>query len=301
LLVEQQTRAFYYSPVGVSEPITTYDGLAVYTLGAGRPLLLFPSPQGMTLHSTAESPLTYLLAGIGRRVITFDPPGAYRSTRPARVDMDEMLECAQIVLEICRMNGTVDVVGHGTGGLCALAMAIELPKRVNRLVLISTASGRPAIQRNHGIPWHWSLTNRKFWKWMSLSVQVRNGRGNLATHKQLVRLTRHASFYNKSLAPEIPIYQEDFRSPVPLRNRWDHTTRQVNFSDRLGRVWSQTLVCVGRHDPRTPLGCSQELTAGIPYARQVVFEQSGHYPYIEEPELFERELIEFLSETPPML
>lgn len=254
----------------------------------------------MTLHSTSESPLTYLIASIGRRVLTFDPPGAYRSTRRARFDMDEMLECAQLVLEICRVDGMVDVLGHGGGGLCALAMAIDSPKQVNRLALINTASGEASIQRNRGIPWHWHPTNRNFWKWISLSVQVRNGRGNLAAHKQLERMIRQASFFNKKLAPEIPIYQGDIQEHAPQRNRWSRETRKLDLNNRLGRVWSPTLVCAGRHDPQTPIGCSHELTAGIPYARQIVFEKSGHYPYIEEPNRFAKELNDFFSETGPV-
>jgi pimeloyl-ACP methyl ester carboxylesterase len=301
LLAELRTTALNYSLSDVSEPITTRDGLAVYIMGIGLPLLLFPSPHGMTLHSTAESPLTQILARIGRRVITFDPPGAYRSTGPARVDMNEMLECAQFALEICRVNRPIDVVGHGMGSLCALSMAIEHPRLVNRMVLINAASGPTSIQRNHGIPWYWPVTSRKFWKWVSLSLKVRGGHGSLASHKQLVRLTRHASFYNQSLIPDIPIHQDDFRRPAPLRNRWDRTARQVDFSDRLGRVWSQTLVCASRHDPQTPPGCSRELALGIPYARQVIFEQSGHYPYIEEPVRFQQELIDFFSEISPIL
>ena len=46
---------------------------------------------GATTGPMAEGPLTQLLVGLGRRVITFDPPGAYRSSRPARCDLDEML------------------------------------------------------------------------------------------------------------------------------------------------------------------------------------------------------------------
>ncbi len=297
MLAELPTPALFYRHLGATEPITTRDGLAVYTMGSGPPLLLFPPPHGMTLHSTAESPLTKILAGLGRRVITFDPPGAYRSTRPARLDMDEMLECAQVALEICRINDSIDIAGHGMGGLCALSMAIELPRQVNRLVLINVASGASSIQRNHGIPWYWPVTSRSFWKWISLSFRVRSGRGNLASHKQLIRLTRNVSFYNKSLIPEITINQDDFHRPAPLRNRWDRTTQQLDFADRLGRVWSPTLVCAGRHDPQIPPGCSRELTAGIPYARQIIFEESGHYPYIEESGRFEQELRDFFSET----
>ena len=299
MLADLQSTALNYRLSSVPEPITTRDGLAVYTMGTGQSLLLFPSPHGMTLHSTADSPLTQILARMDRRVITFDPPGAYRSTRPARVDMNEMMECAHLALEICRVKGNIDVVGHGMGAQCALAMAIEYPRSVNRLVLINAASGPTSIHRNHGIPWYWSITSRTFWKWVRLSLMARAGHGSLASHKQLVRLTRHASFYDKSLMPDIPIHQDDFRRPAPLRNLWDRTSRQVDYSNRLGRVWSQTLVCAGRHDPQTPPGCSQELATGIPFARQVMFERSGHYPYIEEPHRFEQELIDFFSENSP--
>lgn len=301
MLADLQSTALNYRLSSTFEPITTRDGLAVYTMGSGEPMLLFPSPHGMTLQSTAESPLTQILARMGRRVITFDPPGAYRSTRPARVDMNEMMECAHLALELCRVKEQIDVVGHGMGGLCALAMAIEHPWSVNRLVLINAASGPTSIKRNHGIPWYWPITSKTFWKWIGISLQMRAGHGSMASHKQLVRLTRHASFYDKNLIPEIPIHQDDFRRPAPLRNRWDRISRQVDFSNRLGRVWSQTLVCAGRHDPQNPPGCSQELATGIPFARQVMFEHSGHYPYIEEPDLFEQQLIDFFSEISPTL
>jgi hypothetical protein len=71
-----------------------HDGLAVYSLGSGEPLLLLPYPHGSTFRPIAEDCLAGLLAGLGRRVITFDPPGAYRSTRSMRGDMAEMIACA---------------------------------------------------------------------------------------------------------------------------------------------------------------------------------------------------------------
>jgi proline iminopeptidase len=40
------------------------------------------------------------------------------------------------------------------------------------------------------------------------------------------------------------------------------------------------------HDPEAPLVCSEEIAGGIPGAEQVIFEESGHYPFIEEPARF---------------
>ena len=55
------------------------------------------------------------------------------------------------------------------------------------------------------------------------------------------------------------------------------------------------LICVGRHDPQAPVGCSEELAQGIPSARLVTFEHSGHYPFTEERDLFQQILAEFLA------
>jgi hypothetical protein len=57
-------------------------GLAIYRLGSGEPLLLIPAPHGFVAGPTAEGPLAALLTALGHTVITFDPPGAFRSARP---------------------------------------------------------------------------------------------------------------------------------------------------------------------------------------------------------------------------
>jgi proline iminopeptidase len=45
------------------------------------------------------------------------------------------------------------------------------------------------------------------------------------------------------------------------------------------------------------MACSEELARGISGARLVVFEQSGHLPFVEEPERFLRELNGFLESS----
>jgi len=61
-------------------------GLEVYRLGIGARLFLMPAPHGFVAGPAAEGLLATLLAGLDHEVIIFDPPGAFRSTRPARAD-----------------------------------------------------------------------------------------------------------------------------------------------------------------------------------------------------------------------
>src|SRR5215204_912382 len=112
------------------------DGLAVYDLGAGPPLLLMPNPQGMVRTSEAHGPLAGLLVGLGRRVVSFDPPGAFASSRPPRLGLAEMLACSHQVLQVADVPTPVDVVGHSQATLCQLALALAAPQAVRSLVLV---------------------------------------------------------------------------------------------------------------------------------------------------------------------
>ena len=118
--------------VGSSEnslrPLLVDEGLTVYTFGEGAPLLFMPYPHGVGVVGDSNfMALIHGLIRLGRRVITFDPPCSGRSTRPARLDMQEMLACAEEVLTACGIMAPVDVFGHSQGGVAALAFAIEQP------------------------------------------------------------------------------------------------------------------------------------------------------------------------------
>ena len=55
---------------------------------------------------------------------------------------------------------------------------------------------------------------------------------------------------------------------------------------RLGEIRVPALVVAGRHDWVTPVGESEQIAERIPDAELVVFEESGHMPFIEEQTAF---------------
>ena len=279
------------------EPILVREGLAVYDVGSGLPLLLMPYPHGFTHSPMADGALARCLAGAGRRVITFDPPGAYRSTRPATVDMQEMLDCAEEALQACEVPGRVDVVGHSMGSLCALGLALARPERVARLVLIGALSGYGAVRR-WGMPHNWRpWRHLAFWQFAWYGFLLRGGWGSLADHKRLSRLKDLPSYVNQSLVPAEPVLRDDHLRPAPVRDRWLATSVEYDFAARLPDVAAPVLICAGRYDPQTPLAAARQLEAGLPAARLVIFEQSGHSPFIEEPERFGQAVGAFLAES----
>lgn len=281
-------------------PASVVDGLAVYAVGNGQPVLLFPYPHGHTTEPMAQGPIAELLVAMGRRVVSFDVPGAYRSTREPVGDMDEMIRSADEALARLGIEGPVDVVGHSMSGFVALAYAIERPHRVHRLVLANSVSGFPAAARC-GFPGSaFGISDPDFWRIIVWGIRINGGRANLALHKQLQNLMEGASYHDQVFFTPVEIHEDDASKGVPIRMIWSKNMyKGLSYSDRLQEVRAPALVIAGRHDPEAALPCSQELVEGIPDARLVVFEKSGHAPFIEEGPLFADTLAAFLGARMP--
>lgn len=256
-------------------------GLAVCTARDGATVLVLPYAHASTVRPMGEDDLAQMLVELGRSIVTFDPPGAYRSTRPMRCDMAEMVECAVAALRVAGISAPVDVVGHSLGALCALALAVERPEMVRRLVLVGGCSGFAAVRR-WSVPHNWGpWRDREWWACTGMGVRLMLGRGSMATYRRLDNLVERASYVDPRQAQLVPVTDEDAERPPPPRACWLRTVRGVEYRDRLAEVRAPGLVVVGRQNPQTPLPCSQELVDGMPDARMDVFERSGHSPYVE--------------------
>ncbi|MEU0040700.1 alpha/beta hydrolase [Streptomyces sp. NPDC006333] len=76
---------------------------------------------------------------------------------------------------------------------------------------------------------------------------------------------------------------------IPSAGNWD-------VRDALGKVGIPTQILVGRYDWICPVRWAEEMHEGIPGSRLTVFESSGHFVHLEEPEAFVRTVTEFLGE-----
>jgi hypothetical protein len=72
-----------------------------------------------------------------------------------------------------------------------------------------------------------------------------------------------------------------------------------NSESDFASIRAPTLLVWGRHDPLVLPSMGERLLRAIPGSRLILFEESGHLPMIEEPERFNRVLVEFLSSSRP--
>jgi pimeloyl-ACP methyl ester carboxylesterase len=103
------------------------------------------------------------------------------------------------------------------------------------------------------------------------------------------------SYVDRKRFTPTPITFVDWFRPPRTRDAWGlRVAWRLDYGKRLAEVRAATLVTAGRFDPQMPLACACELADVIRDARLVIFERSGHYPFVEEPEEFWTNVNRFL-------
>jgi pimeloyl-ACP methyl ester carboxylesterase len=156
------------------------------------------------------------------------------------------------------------------------------------LLLIGTTTGPRAALRYGGMPRCWSPWSPSFWSFNVRGIRLALGIGNLAVQKKLCAQTVQASYVNKQLIPSVDVAASDHRLPASARAKWAARIASVDYEPKLAELRMPVLVCAGLHDPQTTLIANKRVVSGIPGARIVVFEHSGHYPFVEEVDKFAR-------------
>jgi len=71
--------------------------------------------------------------------------------------------------------------------------------------------------------------------------------------------------------------------------------RAFDLHGKMVHIAAPTLIMAGRKDPLLEMGAAEAIRAEIPKSELVVFESSGHFPMLEEPQKFRNVLEEFLE------
>jgi proline iminopeptidase len=186
------------------------------------------------------------------------------------------------------------MAGGSYGGFIAMEYAIAHPDRVRALVLRDTAADNSFEERARRN----ALASSRVQLDMELYDRMMSGRcrddADLETGWRMI-----VPLYDHELSPQ--------KVEARLRGTvYHHEAHNAAFAEnipgyditgRLGSITCPTLVTVGRDDWITPVPAAEAIAAGIPGARLVVFERSGHSPQLEEPEEFQRVVREFLAEA----
>lgn len=177
------------------------------------------------------------------------------------------------------------VVGNSMGGALALALAVEQPARVDRLVMMGSVGVSFPLTEGLAAVWGYQPSEDGMRR---LVVDYFAYNPALATD-DLVRLRHEAS-----IAPGV---QEAFAAmfPPPLQQYIEDLT----IPDELIRqVQAPTLLVHGREDRVVPLAqTSWRLLQLLPRAELHVFGQCGHWTQVEHAAAFNALVVDFLARS----
>lgn len=209
---------------------------------------------------------------------SIDAPVAYRR------DLHHLLRH----LEIPRAH----LVGCSLSGEMVLDFALEYPEMVSALVVVSAVPGGFEMQ---GEPPRYLME-------MIGAVQA----GDLERASELqVRIWVDGSFREpEQVSPAVRQHAAQINQDNLSRGTWAVTSMmppadplQPPAVTRLGDIAAPTLVIAGALDHPEILRAADVLADGIAQARRVIVPDSAHVPNMEQPEAFNRAVIDFLQQA----
>ena len=223
------------------------------------------------------------------RLVSFDQRANGRSVPAdvASITMERLADDAVALADELGLDRFA-VLGHSYGGFVAQELALRHPTRVTKLVLVDTTPGQLGTDE----------------------VEDEHGAGP-ATPPEVIEMVSGPppstdDEMAAAMADLLPAY---FHQPdaLDLEDLAGGTVFRVGAMvrgfevlatwstvDRLAGVDVPTLVLAGRHDVFTSWPQARRIASHIPGAEVVIFEESGHFPWIEEPARFFATVTDFL-------
>ena len=265
--------------------------LNVVELGSGDPIVFVHGLSGSWQNWLEQLPVF----AEHHRVIAFDLPGFGQSPMPdEEISIPGYGRVVRGLLAKLGIDRAV-LVGNSMGGFIAAEVAIQFPKLVERLVLVSAAGLTVEHLRDEQILRVLRALERRVTAWS----------GWLAAHSDVLVRRRRTRFALLSIVAAHPA-----RLPPALAAEQLHGAGAPGFvdgldaltdypiRDRLPGIEAPTLIVWGEKDRLVPVRDAFEFERLIPDARKVIYRDTGHVAMLERPAAFNALLDEFLHEAP---
>ena len=293
----------------ISEGYVDVNGVWIYykTVGRGQPLVV--------LHGGPGASHDYLLPHLiplarRNRLVFIDERGSGRSPSledPSGYTIENMVEDVEAVRVALRL-GKINLLGHSYGGALAQAYALKYQRNLAHLVLCSTFSSTRAMNE----------------------VFVRMKAQMAPELRARIDSLEHAGLFGKGKGFERLRYPADYMTASwgegyfphlyqkrpdanfdPLasgvmswdlyRTMWgshgefviDGNLVSVEYDERLHTISVPTLITAGDHDECDP-ALSRKMQEKIPGSKLVIFPESGHMTFVDQPALFVKAVDDFL-------
>ena len=271
-------------------------------IGQGEPFILLHGGPGM-YHD--ELYPFFLDFAKSHKVIFYDQRGNGKSQLETVDSTTFTVELMVEDLEELRKEFGIkqlNMIGHSWGGLLAMYYAVKYPDNINRLILVNSAPVNTDLlikcyekQISMFKPEEWEYV-QKLWNSEDFLA------GNPEVHNEAMRISEGTIFSNKNVIDDymkVAAFNETTaKNAVALNSLATQMKLNIHVQDRLSKIKCPTLIINGKDD--FIVDEAIQLAHQLITNSEIVFvEGAGHYPYIENKEVFFVELDKFIKKTTP--
>lgn len=266
-----------------------------FSAGSGKPLCTTHLYQEFT---SAGNPFANVLMNY-YQVIAVNLKGAGQSSKPRanhELSMDESVKDLESIREILGYDKWT-YAGHSTGGFLGLKYVTIAPEKLETLILSGTA---PSREFQNSAECIYNFQNGKHRKemsklWLSMMLPFTSRRKKALAQRRLIEISlfrpeKYDEYFANNPESGVRIIRKRMRAYI-------QDLKSYNLKNELKGVNTPTLVLCGAHDVQCPVENSYEIASLIPGSQLVVFDQSNHFTFIEEPMKFRRAIELFAYET----
>jgi proline iminopeptidase len=286
-------------------------GVLIYyvAFGKGSPLVV--------VHGGPGADHTYFLPYLlplarAHRLIFIDERGSGRSQRlqdTSQYTVENMVEDVEDVRQALKL-GKISLLGHSYGGVLAEAYALKYQQNLTHLILNSTFPSTK--QMNEVLAREKAqMPADKLKRLNELEAAGLFGKGEAWEHgrypAEYAALAWGPGYFPflygaRPDATYDPMGQETGTSWELYRAMWgehgefiiDGNLKSVEYVDRLSTIHVPTLIMAGNHDECDP-SLSLEMHAKIAGSQLVILPNSGHMNFVDQPDLWEKAVEDFLG------
>ena len=272
--------------------------VVTYSFGAGDEVVL-------CLNGGPGLPCDYLrephacLADHGYRVVAYDQLGCGESDRPSDPALWTIERYAQEVEAVREALGLgrVHLLGQSWGGWLSIEYGVTFPRSLKTILLENTCGDMPHLvgeleRLRAALGPETVAMMQQHEAEGTLDHAEYQAAITLLNHRHVCRLREWPAPLQRSLEG----WNMDVYRTMQGPNEFLYTgnLKDWNRIPDLHRITAPALITVGKYDELTP-ACALRMKNALPHAELVVFPNSSHTPFYEEPDAYYAVLLDFLD------
>ena len=221
-----------------------------------------------------------------RSLIYYDLRGHYMSSEPKKRNDYGLLQDTKDVeaLRKALKLDKISLLGHSYGGIVAFMYGVIYPENLKHIIFCSTPV---------------DISNKEEERLIDSHPLFRK-MDQAKSKKEEVELY-YKLYFHKPLDPKAKYYEEFTRKSYEtekaqrLLRIYEKDRVEPNWKEGLLKINRPMLFIYGRHDPLALPEKVENIISKLDNAKLVIFEESGHDPFVDEPEKFMQVVDTFLS------